>query len=38
MPLIRFLVCEKSDGLRVLVLMVLHPGTGFQEVYLVRAS
>lgn len=30
-----FAVCEKSDGLRVLVLLVTPPATGFQEVYLI---
>ena len=32
-----FWVCEKSDGQRVLVLIVVPPVTGIQEVYLVRA-
>lgn len=30
-----FWVCEKSDGLRVLVLIVVPPATGQQEVYLI---
>lgn len=30
-----FWVCEKSDGQRVLVLIVVPPATGIQEVYLV---
>ena len=32
-----FWVCEKSDGQSVLVLIVVPPVTGIQEVYLVRA-
>ena len=32
-----FWVCEKSDDQRVLVLIVVPPVTGIQEVYLVRA-
>lgn len=30
-------VCEKTDGQRVLIYIVIHPMTGRQEVFLVRA-
>lgn len=33
-----FWVCEKSDGVRVLVFVVMNGGTGEQEVWLVSLS
>lgn len=35
---VSFWVCEKSDGLRVLLLIVVPPATNIQEVYLVCVS